>query len=137
MLARKLTLPLLPSLPIFFLDTGRYYLFIPFPPVGEGRNSTRSHDQNNLPFPPCGGRSGWGGSQISSNNLFYLFNIIHDIIVPKPYHFKSLRTKPFCAQMVIILIDRMLSAIHFNDQPLFKAYEIKDIFSDGGLPSKP
>jgi len=87
-------------------------------------------------LPPLWGKVGMGGGKIQCNNLFYSLNIIHHIMVPKSYHLESLRPKPLGPDIIIILINRMLAAIQFNNKLLFEAYKIDNIFSDGSLSSK-
>jgi hypothetical protein len=87
-------------------------------------------------LPPLWGKVGMGGVQIRYNNLFYSLNVAHYIMVPKSYNLETLGYKPLCPDMIIILLNSMLTTIKFKNQFLFKADKINNIFSDGGLSSK-
>ena len=70
------------------------------------------------------------------NGEYNAINIIRHIIVPKADDFVAERVQVFCSFFVVFFLFQMLTSIQFDDEFLFDAGKIGNVFANGMLPSK-
>ena len=63
-------------------------------------------------------------------------HIIHHIIVPEADNFIAQRFQIFCSLLIVFLLFQVLRAIQFEDEFLFDANKVRNVFANGVLPSK-
>ena len=63
-------------------------------------------------------------------------DIIRHFIVPKADDFVTERVQGFGSFFVIFLLFQMLTSIQFNDEFLFDADEVENVFTNGVLSSE-
>ena len=63
-------------------------------------------------------------------------DIIRHFVVPKADDFIVERVQVFCSFFVVLFLFQMLTSIEVDDEFLFDADKVGDIFANGVLPSK-
>ena len=76
------------------------------------------------------------GEEGGCDRLEHIVPVQQDVVVPEAENAISLRLQPACTCGVERLAIQVLAAIHLDDQPCFKADEVRDEWADAVLPTE-
>lgn len=94
-----------------------------------------------LSLPPVGrvgAQRRGGGSQLTNNRVHYAVEVLINFRVPEAEHFETLRFEKVVARSIrcLVCLQRELTSIGFDDNPLPERNKIYDVAINGRLFSK-